>query len=142
MVHGSVSQNIVKLLVKAIKEQRCVAIRYRKQREIRVIEPHAVYTNDRGEVVVDGYQTRGYSSSGRPPPFWRPFRLKIISAISVLKEHFEPRLAEGFSPDKLKYKKGLLAIVDKPKRNHMYSPEALQDMGPFLPHHRPRSSIF
>ena len=80
--------NILKVVTKAIKEKRCAAIRYYNQREIRIIEPHAIYTNERGELVADCYQTRGFSSSGRPPPFWRPFRLKKIAAISLLKESF------------------------------------------------------
>jgi len=126
-------QNILKLVVKATKNGQCIAVRYRGQKEIRVLEPHAVYTNDRGEVTVDGFQTRGYSASGRPPPFWRPFRVKKITAISVLNEKFLPRESEGFSSSKLRYKNGLMAIVDTARPSHMYSPEALQNMGPFLP---------
>ncbi|MDH5649754.1 MAG: WYL domain-containing protein [Gammaproteobacteria bacterium] len=128
-------QNITKLLVKAVKEKRAVAIRYRKQKEIRVIEPHAIYTNDRGEVVVDGFQVRGYSDSGKSGPFWRPFRVKKISAISVLKEEFYPRVKEGFSTEKSRYRTGLLAMVEleTPLRAFVYSSEALQQMGPFLP---------
>jgi len=93
--------NILTLMTQAIREKRCVAIRYYDQRQIRVIEPHAIYTDDRGEMVLDAFQTRGYSASGRPPPFWRPFRLKKITAVSLLKEYFEPRVADGFSPDRL-----------------------------------------
>ncbi len=126
-------QNILKLVVKATKNGQCIAIRYRGQKEIRVLEPHAVYTNDRGEVTVDGFQTRGYSASGRPPPFWRPFRVRKITAISVLNEKFLPRESEGFSSNKLRYRNGLMAIVDIARPSHMYSPEALQNMGPFLP---------
>ncbi len=135
------TQNILKLLVKAIQERRCIAIRYRGQRAIRIIEPHAVYTSEHGEVTVDGYQTRGYSESGRMPPFWRPFRLKKITAISVLKEPFFPRVTEGFSTDKLKYKSGLVAIVENPAHDYMYSPEALKELGPFLPGKAPGSHL-
>lgn len=101
-----------------------------------MLEPHAVYTSNRGEVVVDGFQTRGYSASGRPTPFWRPLRIKKITAISVLNEKFLPRTAEGFSTSKLRYKNGLMAIVDEARPSHLYSPEALQNMGPFLPKNR------
>ncbi|GMR17654.1 MAG: hypothetical protein BMS9Abin33_0047 [Gammaproteobacteria bacterium] len=127
-------QNISKLIIKAVKEKRCVAIRYRKQKEIRVMEPHVVYTNDRGEVVIEGFQTRGYSASGRTEPFWRPFRVQKISAISVLKEFFEPRVKEGFTSEKPRYRSGLLAIVDTTKKapTFLYSDQALQQMGPFL----------
>lgn len=104
--------NILQLLMSAIRDKRCVAIRYHDQRHVRVIEPHVIYTHESGELVVDAYQSRGYSSSGRPPPYWRPFRLKKINAVSLLKENFETRHAEGFSRDKDKYRNGLVAMID------------------------------
>jgi predicted DNA-binding transcriptional regulator YafY len=130
--------NIMQVLSGAIRERRCVAIRYHDQRQVRVIEPHAVYSNDRGELVLDGYQTRGFSSSGRPTPFWRPFRLKRISAITVLKERFEARVTEGFSPSRLKYRNGCLAIVEDSRPAFQY-PTQHTDMGPFLPEGQRRS---
>ena len=127
------AETTVQLLAQAIAEKRCVAIRYRSQEGLRVIEPHAVYTHEKGEILVDGYQLRGFSASGRPPPFWRPFRVKKISSLSVLKETFQPRITEGFSPTKLKYKNGLVAIVKSGSHRHLYSEEQLQQMGPALP---------
>lgn len=117
--------NILQLLTTAIREKRCVAIRYHDQRHVRVVEPHAIYTHESGELVMDAFQTRGYSSSGRPPPFWRPFRLKKISAISPLKENFETRLQEGFSPEKEKYRKGPVAMVDDRRMSSEFAVQAL-----------------
>lgn len=130
------SQNILQLLHSAIKEKRCIAIRYRDQHQIRVLEPHAIYTDENGEIVIDCFQTRGYSASGRPPPFWRPFRLKKITALSVLKESFVPRSDEGFSASKTKYRKGLIAMVADSAAAFMYPfqiPAGAQEMGPPLP---------
>jgi predicted DNA-binding transcriptional regulator YafY len=140
--------NILQVLTAAIREKRCVALRYHDQRHVRVVEPHAIYTHDSGELVMDAFQTRGYSSSGRPPPFWRPFRLKKINAISPLKENFETRREEGFSPEKDKYRKGPIAMVDdqrlasdipahtlassSPRRN-LYTQPQPADCGPQLP---------
>jgi len=104
--------NIMQIMINAIRDKRCIAVRYHDQRHVRVIEPHVIYTHESGELIVDAYQTRGYSASGRPPPYWRPFRLKKINAISVLKESFETRIQEGFSRDKDKYRRGLVAMVD------------------------------
>jgi predicted DNA-binding transcriptional regulator YafY len=104
--------NILQLLTTAIREKRCVAIRYHDQRHVRVIEPHVIYTHETGELVVEAYQTRGYSASGRPAPFWRPFRLKKITAVSLLKENFETRAREGFAREKEKYQHGLVAMID------------------------------
>jgi predicted DNA-binding transcriptional regulator YafY len=124
--------NILRVLSRAIREQRAIAIRYYDQRQIRVVEPHAIYTNERGELVVDGFQTRGFSSTGRPTPFWRPFRLKRIASVSLLKESFEPRVAEGFSPDRIKYRSGLVAMIDSRRGRYTYPDHVLQEMGPFL----------
>lgn len=124
--------NILHQLSQAIRDRRCVAVRYHDQRQVRVLEPHAIYSDERGEMVLDAYQTRGYSASGRPPPFWRPFRLKKISALSILKEQFEPRTSEGFSTSRLKYKNGVVAIVQDHRPAFTY-PTQHTEMGPFLP---------
>lgn len=125
--------NVLKVLSGAIRDRRCVAIRYHGQREIRVLEPHAIYTNDRGELVVDAFQVRGFSASKRAEPYWRPFRLRKIAAVSLLKEQFEIRTAEGFAPSKPRYRKGLVAIVEDSVPTHTYPTEVLQQMGPQLP---------
>ena len=110
--------NILKVLSEAIRDCRRVAIRYHGQREIRVIEPHAIYANERGELVVDGFQ----------------FRLRKIAAVSRLKDTFEIRSAHGFSASKPRYRKGLVAIVESSIRSHTYPTEVLQqEMGPQLP---------
>jgi len=126
--------NTIQLISQAIKEKRCIAIRYHDQRQIRVVEPHAVYTDERGDLSMDAYQTRGHSASGRPPPFWRPFRLKKITAVSVLKEKFQPRITEGFSANRLKYRSGLVAIVQdsQPAFGYVY-PAPTTEIGPHLP---------
>lgn len=121
--------NVLQTINRAIKERHCLALRYGDQREIRVVEPHAIYTNDRTEVVLDAYQTRGYSSAGRPTPFWRPFRIKKITACSLLQEKFLPRTAEGFSAARLKYKNGLVAIVEQPDAAFAYPVQAVE-IGP------------
>lgn len=126
------ASNILQVLSQAIRDKRCIAIRYHDQRQIRVVEPHAIYSGERGELMLDAYQTRGFSSSGRPPPFWRPFRLKKITAVSVLKEGFAPRVAEGFSPERLKYKSGLVSIVQDERPAFVY-PTQTSDVGPPLP---------
>jgi predicted DNA-binding transcriptional regulator YafY len=126
--------NTIQTISQAIKDKRCIAIRYHDQRQVRVVEPHAVYTDERVELTLDAYQSRGYSASGRPPPFWRPFRLTKITAVSVLKEKFEPRIAEGFSSSRMKYRSGLVAIVQdsQPTFGYVY-PAQTTEIGPHLP---------
>lgn len=130
--------NILQILSKAIKDRRCLALRYQDQKAVRVVEPHAIYTDEHSQLMLDAYQVRGYSSSGRPLPFWRPFRIKKITDVEVLKEVFVPRTAEGFSAARLKYKTGLVAIVEVPNAPFAY-PEAALDMGPPRPEHLRRA---
>ena len=139
--------NVLQVLTNAIKEKHCVAIRYHGQKHVRVVEPHAIYSSENDEMVLDAFQVRGYSSSGRPTPFWRPFRLKKINAVSLLKESFTPRMEEGFSASKTKYKKGLIALVDDRRKTFAVPLQAMvqansqansqEVMGPHLPTKNP-----
>ena len=130
--------NILQILSRAIKERRCVAIRYQGQRPVRVVEPHAIYSDEQSQLMLDAYQIRGHSSSGRPLPFWRPFRVKKIDEIEILKNVFTPRTVEGFSAARLKYKNGLVAIVEVPGVVFAH-PEAAVEVGPPRPAHMRRA---
>ncbi|HEX9811225.1 MAG TPA: WYL domain-containing protein [Burkholderiales bacterium] len=130
--------NILQILSRAIKERRCIAIRYQGQRSVRVVEPHAIYSDEQSQLVLDAYQIRGHSSSGRPLPFWRPFRVKKIDEVEILKNVFMPRTAEGFSAARLKYKNGLVAIVESPGAVFA-QPDAVMEVGPPRPSHMRRA---
>lgn len=104
--------NVLQVISRAIRERRCVAIHFNGQRQVRVVEPHAVYSDELDRLVLDAYQIRGYSEAARPTPFWRPFPLGLITSISLLKEGFAPRVLEGFSPNRPKYRRGLVVVVD------------------------------
>jgi len=105
---------------------------------VRVVEPHAIYSDEQSQLVLDAYQIRGHSSSGRPLPFWRPFRVKKIDEVEILKNVFMPRTAEGFSAARLKYKNGLVAIVESPGAVFA-QPDAVMEVGPPRPSHMRRA---
>lgn len=130
--------NILQVLTRAIKDRRCVALRYERQRAVRVVEPHAIYSDEHSQLMLDAYQVRGYSSSGRPMPFWRPFRVKKIAGVEILNNVFAPRTAEGFSAARLKYKNGLVAIVQSPAATFVH-PQAAVEVGPPRPPHLRRA---
>lgn len=130
--------NILQVLSRAIKERRCIAIRYQGQRAVRVVEPHAIYSDEQSQLMLDAYQIRGHSSSGRPLPFWRPFRVRKIDGVEVLKNIFVPRTSEGFSAARLKYKNGLVAIAEVPGAAFTH-PEAVAEVGPPRPAHMRRA---
>ncbi len=135
------SEDVLSILTEAVKGRRCCAMRYRDQLQARVVEPHAIYEDASGEVIVDCYQVDGYSQAGRTPPFWRPFRLRKIAAATLLKKTFVPRRSEGFSPTRLRYRSGLLCIVSEGLDVRGRMPRTGEAVGPFLPpkaaRHRP-----
>ena len=82
---------VLKLLSKAAKERRRAAIRYDGQHHLRVVEPHVVYMDSDGGVVAECYQIKGYSTAGKPPPFWKSFQVTKIDAVFLLDSTFEVR---------------------------------------------------
>ena len=128
-------QNVLHTLTRAIRECRYVALRYHGQSGLRIVEPHAIYTDAQSQLMLDAYQVRGYSASGRPPPFWRPFRLRKIESVAPLPDTFAPRIAEGFSPARQKYRHGLLAIAQAPRPAAPPPEAALREVGPPRPPH-------
>jgi predicted DNA-binding transcriptional regulator YafY len=89
--------NLYKTIASAIRNKRRIVIRYSGRSRSRVVEPHALYKSEDGEVSLLAYQVRGYHSSKRNGSFWRPFQLRKIDAIHVSHELFEPRLSHGYS---------------------------------------------
>lgn len=134
------SEETLQVLTDAIKNRRCCAIRYRDQSQLRIVEPHAIYRDERhGEILVDCYQIRGYSSANRLPPFWRPFRLAKITAVAPLADTFAPRISEGFDSCRARYRRGLICIVADRGLPFVYPfTQTGEPVGPMLPRHRTR----
>lgn len=114
--------DVLSVFKEAVLSRRCCALRYRDQTQVRVVEPHAVYEDASGEIIVDCYQVGGYSESGRTPPFWRPFRMHKVSAAALLKKTFAPRRSEGFSATRSRYRNGLICVVSDPSSPAMRAP--------------------
>lgn len=107
--------SIIKILNRAISERKIAVVRCNNQHAIRVIEPHVIYTTGSGEIVIECFQTRGFTESGNPPPLWTKFRIASIRSAYLLNDMFEVRLADGFDPDKMAYRHGLLSMVKIPE---------------------------
>ncbi len=128
------TEDVLDVLKEAVRSRRCCALRYRDQTQVRVAEPHAIYEDASGEIIVDCYQVGGYSESGRTPPFWRPFRVRKISAAALLKKTFLPRRSEGFSPTRSRYRKGLICAVAEGEVPLARTSAPLSEpVGPFRP---------
>ena len=104
--------NLYKTIASAIRNKRRVVIRYSGRPRSRVVEPHALFKSEDGEVSLLGYQVRGYHSSKRNGSFWRPFQLKKIDNIHVSQELFEPRLSHGYAAVSRSIKGQMMTALD------------------------------
>jgi len=126
---------ISEILSSAITSRRRIAIRYKNQTHIRILEPHILYRTRSGRCVVESYQVRGYSSGGRVPPFWRPFQLRKINSVDVLDEMFEPRMGEGFEAIRKLITGEILCVIDAAPNEYtflnpaIYGPPKPEDWG-------------
>lgn len=102
------------LLSKAAKERRCAIIRYDGQHQIRAVEPHVIYADSDGNVLVECYQTRGHCDKDAEPPFWRRFQLRKINSVFLLNIQFRARVDAGFDPRNPDYHQRLIAMVSDP----------------------------
>lgn len=103
---------VLKLLSKAAKERRRAAIRYDGQHHLRVVEPHVVYMDSDGGVVAECYQVKGYSTAGKPAPFWKTFRVTKIDAVFLLSTTFEAQKPKNLT---LRKSRHLIAMAyDRP----------------------------
>jgi len=107
--------SVMKILNRAVLERKSIVVRCNGHHSIRIIEPHVIYTTASGEIVVECFQTRGYTESGNPPPLWTRFRLASIRSAYPLNDTFDVRLEEGYNPEKNDYKHGLIAMVKLPE---------------------------
>jgi len=84
-------------LINAITNKNVVLLRGKNDRGDRIVEPHIVYEAPNGNVLVDFYQTSGYSSSGNLPS-WRRLTIDDIVSLQVLSSQFQARSREGYNP--------------------------------------------
>lgn len=84
----------------AIRGKYVCSLRYDDTGNRRV-EPHIVYESRNGKIMVDVYQTSGYSSTGKLPS-WRPLIVDSITSITISSDQFTPRINEGYNPSNAK----------------------------------------
>ena len=76
------------LLCDAISQRRSVSFWYGGGS--RVADPYIVYENSTGKILVDAYQTSGYSERGESVK-WKRFEVDLISSPRILDRTFSVR---------------------------------------------------
>lgn len=102
----------LRTLNQSIAEKRCVAIRYDGRQQIWIIEPHVIYTDNDGNIVIDCYQMSKVAASVEKKGYWRTLIWRDLDSVYLLNSEFNVRFKEGFDPGKSVYKNGLVAIVN------------------------------
>lgn len=87
------------LLCEAIRSRTVVQFHYSAEKSpgIRVVEPHMIAYNRRGNLILSGWYLRGASESATGEG-WREYLLEGMTSVTVLSARFfGPR--PGYKPD-------------------------------------------
>lgn len=95
-----IKQGCISSLIKTAIEKRIVIEFDYNEEGLRECEPHALYRNKKGEILVDCYQTCGHSSQGLPA--WKQFKLNKISDLTVI-DGLTYGIQKGFNPESTRY---------------------------------------
>jgi hypothetical protein len=87
--------NVPTELARAIRERRLITVRDGQGRE-RTLQPHLIYRSQSGEVLLEAYQTGGYSSTGHLPA-WRHLKAAAVAEFTVLEARFQ--VQPTFNPE-------------------------------------------
>ena len=112
--------NIIDTVSAAIVNRRRLRISYKGQSGTRLVEPHMLYRTPSNRYILESYQVGGYSSGGRVPPFWRPFRLRKVSSVQVVDELFDPRIVEGYQTIRKLVNGQILSAVELEDNEYCY----------------------
>lgn len=115
--------NLVPTLAAAIRNRRCVVLRYDGKPDSRTVEPHVLFRaneNPGGDLVLVAYQVRGYHSGHREGSFWRPFSLQKVDSLTITQETFVPRLAHGYDKMLAAIKTEILVKADSKPNEYTF----------------------
>jgi WYL domain-containing protein len=73
----------------AIRSRQIVELNYEGMGP-RKIEPHVLYRNSEGQLLLSAYQISGYSAQGEPSG-WKTFAVEHLTRARILSETFRPR---------------------------------------------------
>ncbi len=103
--------DILKRLRQSIREKRCAVLRCAGHQHVRVVEPHVIYTDKDGTVVLGCFQVRGPGNAGVNAVTWQLLQLRQIESVFLLDIAFAVRTDRGFDPGSPEFQRSLIAIV-------------------------------
>ncbi len=80
----------------AIRSKSVIRVMY--EGESRIVQPHIIWIGNKGDTVVECWQTAGFSSRGKLP-CWARYNIEKIAHIEVTADHF-PGAQNGFNADR------------------------------------------
>lgn len=87
------------VICQAIREKRLLQFSY--DGGTRVVEPHQLAYNQKGNIALSAYWVRGYSESQDMSKRWREYLTDLMSSIIALNENFVgPRPGYKRTPNK------------------------------------------
>ncbi len=101
----------IDVLSNAIHNKSVCVLRAKDDKGDRIVEPHIVYEASSGNILVDFWQTDGYSSSGNLPS-WKRLVIQDIVSIKTLDDHFQIRIKEGYDPSNRKRYQRIICSVE------------------------------
>jgi len=101
--------SILDIICSAIRKRHQLSVRGKDDLDWRIVEPHIVYEAANGNILLDFYQTGGYSSSGKLPA-WRRLLIAEIQQAEIISKQFNIRNAEGYNPTSDRYVKVICKV--------------------------------
>lgn len=80
----------------AIQDHKIVQIYYNNDESKRIVEPHILYESSTGNILLDAYQTSGYSKNNESMA-WKSFNIEKIQGVEITENTFT--LRSGYNPN-------------------------------------------
>ena len=89
---------IIEMIKNAIDYQWQLEINY-NDTEIRIVNPHCYFYNNKNENLLSGFQVKGFSESGNISNAWKNFKIDLITDCKISMPVIEFEIEKTFNPN-------------------------------------------
>ncbi len=89
---------IIETIKNAIDYQWQLEINY-NDTEIRIVNPHCYFYNNKNENLLSGFQVKGFSESGNISNAWKNFKIDLITDCKISMPVIEFEIEKTFNPN-------------------------------------------